>query len=167
MEMLWTIFYVVFLGILSHFYGQALPRKWFNPEKFPYRSFKWEREGRIYRYLHIQKWQNKLPDMSRVMRDMVPKRMREGMTVSDVDQLIAETCVAEHVHVLLCLSFLLIAKFWQDRTWIPLWLIYTACNIPFILIQRYNRPMWLRVRNRIACRQEQADACRGAKEDHA
>lgn len=43
MEMLWTIFYVIFLGIVSHFYGQALPRRWFDPEKFPYRAFAFEK----------------------------------------------------------------------------------------------------------------------------
>lgn len=167
MEMLWTIFYVIFLGIVSHFYGQALPRRWFDPEKFPYRAFAFEKNGRIYRYLSIQKWQNKLPDMSRVMRDMVPKRMHKGMTVSDVDELVAETCVAEHVHTLLCICFLLIAKFWKDRTWIPLWLIYTACNIPFILIQRYNRPMWLRVRDRMLCRAGQNLTATDHKENRA
>lgn len=149
MEMVWTIFYVIFIGIVSHFYGQALPRKWFKADKFPYRPFGFEKGGKIYKTIGVHKWQKKMPDMSQIMPDMVTKRLSPGASAEDVRILIAETCVAEHVHVALCLSFFYIAKFWDTHAWIYLWLIYTAFNIPFIMIQRYNRPKLLRVLSRL------------------
>ena len=153
MELVWTIFYVIFTVIVSHFYGQALPRKWFKADKFPYKAFKFERGGAIYRAVGVHKWQKKMPDMSQIMPDMVTKRMNPDMKAADVRVLIEETCVAEHVHVALCVAFLYIAKFWETYTWIYLWLIYSVCNIPFIIIQRYNRPKLLRVLSRLEARE--------------
>lgn len=157
MELVWTIFYVIFLGIVSHFYGQALPRKWFKADKFPYRNFAFEREGKVYRNIGVHKWQKKMPDMSQVMPDMVTKGLTPGMSADEVRTLIAETCVAEHVHVVLCISFLYIAKFWDSHVWIYLWLLYTVCNIPFIIIQRYNRPKLLRVLSRLERKEKKSE----------
>ena len=152
MEMLWSFFFAIFIGIISHFYGQSLPRKWFHADKFPYKSFRWEQEGRIYRHIGVHKWQDKLPDLSRVAHNMVPKRMKDGMTVEDVRTLIAEECVAEHVHTVLCIVFLYVAKFWESGTWFFLWCIYTVGNLPFIIIQRYNRPKLVRILKRLEMR---------------
>ena len=95
MEMLWSIFYVIFLGIVSHFWGQALPRERFLEDQFPWRAFAWEKEGGIYRRVGVHKWREKLPDMSRYLSDMVPKRFSTHMTLDEVQILIKETCVAE------------------------------------------------------------------------
>lgn len=149
MELLWSFFYAILIGIISHFYGQALPRKWFRADKFPYRSFRFEQEGRVYRHIGVHKWQDKLPDLSRVLDNMVPKRMKADMTAEDVRTLVAEECVAEHVHVMLCIAFLYVAKFWEGGTWFLLWCIYTAGNLPFIIIQRYNRPKLVRILARL------------------
>ena len=158
MELLWSFFVAIFIGIISHFYGQALPRKWFHGDKFPYKSFRWEQEGRIYRRIGVHKWQEKLPDLSRVARGMVPKRMKADMTARDVRTLIAEECVAEHVHTVLCIVFLYVAEFWESGTWFLLWCIYTVGNLPFIIAQRYNRPKLVRILKRLekrACGKKQ------------
>lgn len=156
MELLWSFFYAVFLGIVSHFYGQMLPRKYFHADRFPYRCYRWECEGRVYRKLGIHKWQSKLPDLSRVMADMVPKHMRQNMTAEDVQTLIAEECVAEHVHIVLCIAFLYVAALWDSLTWIYLWCIYTVGNLLFVMIQRYNRPRMVRVLKRLQKRERDA-----------
>ena len=35
MHILYAILYLAGLGVLAHVLGQALPRCWFNPERFP------------------------------------------------------------------------------------------------------------------------------------
>ena len=74
MNLLMSIAYVAVIGILSHYIGESLPRRLFGEYKFPFRTYKWERDGKIYNRLKIKKWKNHLPDMSRVMRDMLPKK---------------------------------------------------------------------------------------------
>ena len=70
--------YAAALGILAHPVGQALPRRWFDPHRAPYRCRDWEKGGRVYNKLHIRRWKDRLPDMSRLMPDMVKKKLAKG-----------------------------------------------------------------------------------------
>ena len=138
MSLLYAALYVAALGILSHFVGQALPRAHFDPQKFPYRSADWENGGKVYEKLGIKHWKDRLPDMSKIMPDMVKKKM-SAVKSQGMDVLIAETCVAECVALML-LS-LGIFFFWRGAWAVVFWLVYNLLgNLPFIIIQRYNRP---------------------------
>ena len=121
--------YLAALGVAAHPLGQALPRKWFCAEKAPWRSAPWEKGGRIYLKLGIRKWKDHLPDMSRLMPDMVRKDLG-----SDPAVLVQETCVAECVHWALTLLSAGIFFLWRSG-WTAL-----LGNVSFIVIQRYNRP---------------------------
>ena len=140
MSLLYAALYVAALGILSHFVGQALPRAHFDPQKFPYRSVDWENGGKVYEKLGIKHWKDRLPDMSKIMPDMVKKKM-SAVKSQGMDVLIAETCVAECVHWALILLSLGIFFFWRGALAVVFWLVYNLLgNLPFIIIQRYNRP---------------------------
>lgn len=140
MSLLYAALYVAALGILSHFVGQALPRAHFDPQKFPYRSADWENGGKVYEKLGIKHWKDRLPDMSKIMPDMVKKKM-SAVKSQGMDVLIAETCVAECVHWALILLSLGIFFFWRGALAVVFWLVYNLLgNLPFIIIQRYNRP---------------------------
>lgn len=140
MSLLYAALYVAALGILSHFVGQALPRAHFDPQRFPYRSADWENGGKVYEKLGIKHWKDRLPDMSKIMPDMVKKKM-SAVKSQGMDVLIAETCVAECVHWALMLLSLGIFFFWRGAWAVVFWLVYNLFgNLPFIIIQRYNRP---------------------------
>lgn len=140
MSLLYAALYVAALGILSHFVGQALPRAHFDPQRFPYRSADWENGGKVYEKLGIKHWKDRLPDMSKIMPDMVKKKM-SAVKLQGMDVLIAETCVAECVHWALILLSLGIFFFWRGAWAVVFWLVYNLLgNLPFIIIQRYNRP---------------------------
>lgn len=141
MSLLYAVIYIAVLGILSHFVGQALPRARFSAESFPYRTADWENGGRVYEKLGIKHWKDALPDMSRIMPDMVKKKMTGQNREQGMDVLIAETCVAECVHYWLIVLSLGIFLFWRGVWAVVFWLVYNILgNVPFILIQRYNRP---------------------------
>lgn len=141
MSLLYAVIYIAVLGILSHFVGQALPRARFSAESFPYRTADWENGGRVYEKLGIKRWKDALPDMSRIMPDMVKKKLTGQNREQGMDVLIAETCVAECVHYWLIVLSLGIFLFWRGVWAVVFWLVYNILgNVPFILIQRYNRP---------------------------
>lgn len=134
--------YLAALGILAHPLGQALPRSHFDPQRFPWRCRPWEKNGRIYERLGIRRWKNKLPDMSRLLPDMVKKRLGQADTL----RLIQETCTAECVHWWLLLLSAGILLLWRSPWCWALWLLYNLLgNLPYIIIQRYNRPRLLRL----------------------
>lgn len=141
MSLLYAVIYIAVLGILSHFVGQALPRARFSAESFPYRTADWENGGRVYEKLGIKHWKDALPDMSRIMPDMVKKKLTGQNREQGMEVLIAETCVAECVHYWLIVLSLGIFLFWRGVWALVFWLVYNILgNVPFILIQRYNRP---------------------------
>ena len=156
MSLLWSALYVGALGILSHYVGEAIPRRVFQSDRFPYRAYKWEREGGIYDVIGIRHWKDRLPDMSRIMKDMVPKRVGKCPTSEEIWVLVGETCRAEIVHLGLCLCAPVICLFWLDRiaVGVSLSAVVMICNIPFILIQRYNRPKLVSLARRLEAREE-------------
>lgn len=154
MAFLYSVLYVVVIGVASHYIGEALPRRWFRYDRFPYRSWRWEKDGKIYDKLHIRVWKDHMPDMSRVMKDMVPKRVGKCPTAAEVHRLVQETCVAEIVHIGLCLCSPVIWLFWCNWMGVLLCGIFVVCNIPFMMIQRYNRPPLVLLAQRLEAREE-------------
>ena len=113
-----------------------------------------EKNGKIYDRLHIRAWKDFMPDMSRVMKDMVPKRVGIAPTSEKMWILVRETCRAELVHWGLCLLSPVIFFFWWNLIGVLLSLLVIFCNLPFILIQRYNRPAFVSLARRLEAREE-------------
>ena len=155
MDFLKCVGYLALIGVLAHFFGEALPRRLFDGARFPWRAARWERGGRIYDRLHIRRWKDKLPDMSRFMPDMVRKEVPAHATPEQIDEQIKETCVAELTHAALSLCGFLCVYLWRGPGGVIISLLFAVGNVPFILIQRYNRPRLLRLRGWLAARQEE------------
>ena len=131
--------YAAALGVLSFFLGRLLPKRWLHPDKFPFRTYAWE--DRLWKALQIRKWQAKVPDMSRLFKKLMPAKALTQKTAQDLPLMIQETCVAELTHGLLCLAGLFLLKIWPGTGGVFLTVIYIVFgNLPFLLIQRYNRP---------------------------
>lgn len=65
------IYYGV-LAVLSFFIGRLLPKSWFHADRFPYRCAPWE--AKLYRFLRVHDWQDKVPDMSRIVPKLIPAK---------------------------------------------------------------------------------------------
>lgn len=147
MQGFWRCFlYLALTGIASFFLGRILPKSWFAYDRFPYRAFPFEREGKIYEALGIRKWKDVLPDMSKILPGLIPSRkMPRAMTPAQVELLLQETCIAEGIHILLCISGLACVFLWKGTGGWVLYFVYVLGNLPFNLIQRYNRPKLARI----------------------
>ena len=60
------VLYLAAIGILLFIVGRVLPKEKFQFSKFPFRGLAVEKEETLYRKLGVQKWKDKVPDMSRV-----------------------------------------------------------------------------------------------------
>lgn len=153
MKLVACIVYILILGILSHYIGESLPRSWFVYDRFPFKPFKWEKNGDFYNVFHIKKWKTKVPDMSRIMKDMLPKRVEKGATSESIEKLIRETCVAEVVHKILCVLSIGIYFIWKNTVGVIISALCIIGNLPFIIIQRYNRPHLVALKNKLQIRE--------------
>lgn len=152
---LWRCFlYLATIGILAHFVGLILSHCHFPVDRAPWRSAPWECEGRFWnRTLHVRGWMDAVPDMSRIMPDMVPKRIDGVADAPSVERLIRETCVAELIHWLLALMGFACVSIWNGIGGWTVSLLYGVGNMPFVVIQRYNRPRLIRLHRWLVARE--------------
>lgn len=131
--------YYAALGVVSFFFGRALPKGWFHGDRFPFRCAPWE--AALYRALRVHDWQDKAPDMSRIVPKLIPAKKLDADFRAQLPRMIEETCVAELTHVLLSVCGLYSLRLWPGAGGAALTLVYILLgNVPFIMIQRYNRP---------------------------
>ncbi len=151
------ILFLTIVSVMSFFVGRLLawaaPASCFRADRFPYRACRWEREGRLWETLRVPRWKDRVPDMSRLLSCiMAEKRLHERPDRATLEGMLRETCVAEWVHGLLALiglAQLLLRKTWLGRA---LGLLYAFGNLPFMMIQRYNRPRLMRLHARMDAR---------------
>lgn len=150
MELVICASYFAVTGTLSFFIGRLLPKSLFKYDEFPFKSFDFENNGKIYTKFSIQKWQNKVPDMSKIFKRLMPaKNLSGGIDCARLAVMIKETCVAEAVHTVLCITGLFCFKILPGIKGAIVYIVYVFLgNVPFILIQRYNRPRLVKLFNR-------------------
>ncbi len=143
--------YLAVLGTASFFVGRLLPKDWFSYEKPLFRCLPFEREGQIYNKLGVRRWKELLPDMSVLFPALMPsKKLPKDLTVEHLELMIQETCVAEWTHWLLCIAGFGCVLVWDGLGgWLVSLLYVLVANLPYIIIQRYNRPKLVRILHRL------------------
>ena len=151
MCLLYCIIYLATISVVIYVVGRIYPRKLIFENAFPFKSFSFEKNGLIYEKIKIKKWKTKLPDASLFFNKLFPryvmkKRIKKR---SSIPALIKETCIAESTHLIACILGFGCVKIWKKRGGFIISLLYCVFNIPFILIQRYNRPRLKRTLSRM------------------
>ncbi|MFW5827555.1 MAG: hypothetical protein ACOCU4_05665 [Alkalispirochaeta sp.] len=133
------------IQIGSGYVAHILPVAWLATDNGLFRSRSFEREGRLYRRVFlVHRWKRYLPEGGAVFAGGMSKRHLALDSVEDRDtalrRFIAETRRAELSHwlpVLFSFTFFL----WNESR-IALWMpaIGFLGNLPFIIVQRTNRP---------------------------
>lgn len=151
-----TIAIFAIMGLVSFALGEMFPRSWVHYDRFPYNVYGWEQEGRIYIKLRVNKWKDKVPDMSTYFKGMFYKKSlsKAARTSEYFERFVKETCVAEAVHALLMAASFIVFWVFPNGWGLIASILYSLGNIPFILIQRYNRPRFKLLMER----QKQTDA---------
>ncbi len=143
--MLKCLIYLAAMGIISFLLGRMLPYHWLDEAKFPFKIFAVERDGKIYEKIGVRKWQNKIPDMSKIVPNLMPAKQLNGNVPGKLPVMIKETCVAELIHVLLGIAGLYCLVLWKGMGGIWMTILYEIGNLPFIVVQRYNRPRMVKL----------------------
>ena len=79
--------------------------------------------------------------MSRIFVKIMPEKKLTKENYENLPRMIEETCVAEWTHILLSIAGLGLLKIWSGVGGVCITIIYIVLgNLPFIVVQRYNRP---------------------------
>jgi glycosyl-4,4'-diaponeurosporenoate acyltransferase len=126
-------------------------------DKFPYCAARPERENDIYNALGVRRRQDKVPDMSAILPGMMPsKRLPRAITSKQVHLMVQETCIAEWTHRLLSVLGFGCVFIWESAGGWIVSILYALGNLPYIIIQRHNRPRHLRLPERL--KEKESDA---------
>lgn len=144
MRLLLCVLYLLIVSVVVFLVGRFIPKKWIKEDKFPFKSFKFEKDGKIYEKIKIKKWKTKLPDASLVLNKIIPKLIPTKRIKNDqknkIGILIKETCIAESTHFTAGILGFGCYYLWKSKCSLLISALYFLANIPFIFIQRYNRP---------------------------
>ncbi len=142
--------YLCITGVIAFFAGRILPKSWFRPDMVPFRDFAFEKKGKFYDKFRIRCWQNKVPDMSKILPVLMPSKNLSGNYKERLGLMLQETCIAETIHVILCFTGFYCLKLWPGMGGLIVALIHALfLNMPFIMIQRYNRPRLAKIQLRV------------------
>lgn len=147
-----TFFMDIIAWILIHlslgYISARIPISHFDPGKRLYRTFSWEKGGKIYdSVFHVRSWKKFIPGLGKITSN---KFSLQKLASSDLDYLktwLKESCRAEWCHWVMMLPGFFF--FLWNSVEVGWWMVaYAVANnsIPIIL-QRYNRP---RIRKMIA-----------------
>lgn len=112
-----------------------------------FKTYRWEKEGELWdRIFAVKSWKDKVPDGAALFNLGYEKQHLPSHQKSDIAEFSLETKRAELTHW----GILLISPifFLWNPNWAAWLNVLYGCiaNIPFILIQRYNRPRLERIR---------------------
>lgn len=150
----------ILISIVMTLLAEKIPDRAYYYKKWLYRERKWEDGGHFYeRMFGVKSWKAKLPDISDFMKWRFNKKHFAQNNKDYLAVFLTESCKSELTHWMIILSTLLF-KFWND--WISVLLILSVAallNLPYIIIQRYNRPRLKRLlRRNVAHEYELASA---------
>lgn len=112
------------------------------------RARAWEREGRAYERIRIRRWKDRLPEAGALFRGGISKRALPAGGRGAIEQFVPETRRAEYAHWW-CIAASPVFVVWNPLWVVPVMVGYAvAVNLPFVLIQRYNRLRVLRIATR-------------------
>lgn len=104
------------------------------------RPRRFEKAGRWYRrWLRVHRWKDKVPEAGNLFRDGISKRHLPGRDVAGLQLFVRETRRAELAHwwAMWCGPIFVL---WNPPLAAGLLVLYgVLANLPFIVIQRYNR----------------------------
>ena len=140
MGLLSCLIYIAAVGLIFFIVGRLIPKEILEENPFPFRAIEFEDGGRIYDRIGIKNWMNRLPDMSRMLPQIMPTKKLDGKMSEKLPVMIKETCMAELIHALLIPSGFVCLFIWRGTGGAIVTAVYEIINFLFILIQRYTRP---------------------------
>lgn len=140
----------ILLGILWHYavFILCITRKdpSFSEKRILFLPRKWENGGRFYSdILKINKWKDLLPQ--HIGKNGFSKDHLSSVSLEYIDRFILETCRGEWDHKMNCLFVIVLFAMNGLLLGTVLSILIIAGNLPFIMIQRYNRLRLQRLRS--------------------
>lgn len=149
----WTIIIDIcawfFLHMIIAYGATLLPVSLFHERMWLYRIRSWERNGSFYaKFFRIDLWKDRLPDGASWFSQGFAKKGLAQQDSNYLDRFVKETCRGELAHwfVIIVAPLFFLFNPWYAGI-IMIFYAFLA-NLPCIMVQRYNRPRLIRIRDK-------------------
>ncbi len=135
-----ALFWVI-VHFLSSFLVHFIPSRFYDYKNIFFREKSIENRGLLYKkYFFIQKWKDKIPEAGKFLGlHPFSKKHFESKNKEYIERFILETCRGELAHTLPFLFLPICFVFSPPVASIIMSLYALFSNLPFIMVQRYNR----------------------------
>lgn len=158
MKLLKCTIYLMGAGVVGFFVGRLFSLFRLKPDRGLFRCFDFEKNGMLYEKLNIRRWQARVPDMSKIFPKLMPPKNLSGNYEDRLPVMIQETCVAELTHIVVSVLGLPCLWMWSGVGGVAITAIFIIfLNVPYILIQRYNRPRLIRLQKKLLAREKKKE----------
>jgi glycosyl-4,4'-diaponeurosporenoate acyltransferase len=141
-----NIIYFILLSVLITCIFERLPAHLYYHRKWLFRERKWEKGGEFYqRVLKVKAWKKFLPELSDFVKSIFPKRNLAQFDKDYLTRFLAESCKSELTHWGIIFSTLLFYACNDSNAAAAMLAVATVLNLPYIIIQRYNRPRIIQI----------------------
>lgn len=149
------LFVFIMLSIALTLVAEKLPAKFYDHKNWLYRERRWEEGGKIYeRMFFVKRWKPYMPEISDVLFTRFSKKHLQKSDSQYLKMFLLESCKAELTHWVIILSSVFFLC-WGIGTMLRFLLLAVLLNLPYIIMQRYNRPRLIRL---ITIKQHSLDA---------
>lgn len=146
--LIWNIMIVAAWHIVVFIACVKLPPSTFDASKSRYQSRAWEHNGRWYKdKLKINLWKDRVPQ--HIGKGGFSKEHFTDVSLEYLDQFILETCRGEWMHLSNCICAVVVFLINPLFPGLLFSFLILLGNLPFALIQRYNRFRLQTVRRKI------------------
>ncbi|MCQ2010929.1 MAG: glycosyl-4,4'-diaponeurosporenoate acyltransferase [Sporolactobacillus sp.] len=140
--------FIIFMiiSLINTIISIKLPITIFQLDSWLFRERRWEKGGHFYQdWFNVKRWKSLLPELSDFLSFLFSKKQMKRSSPDYLYRFALETCRAELVHWCIMISSLLFTQW--NHTGVSMLMIFIAvvCNLPYIMIQRYNRPRILSI----------------------
>lgn len=130
--------------------GRRVPLRQLTINNWLFQERRWERNGKLYtKVFLVHRWKKYLPDGAKFFKGDFTKKNMLSYKSEYIEIFIAESCRAELVHWLGMIPFVIFYLLTPPLV-ATLMVIYAiVINMPCIITQRYNRPRFSRILEKI------------------
>ena len=154
MMFLWIFLAILICGgtwfVISMFTRFALPRNYFDARKKRWHTFKFEEK--IYRFLRVKKWKDKIPELGNIS-GFGKKKIEDPNNPIYLYKFLTENCLADSLHFFSIfagvLVFVLVPSRFILTIALPIFIVNTIMNTMSWMVQRFLRPKMVKMYERL------------------
>jgi glycosyl-4,4'-diaponeurosporenoate acyltransferase len=136
-----NLLFFLLISVVISLIAEKLPNSLYNYKFWLFKEKSWEKGGRFYeKWFVVKSWKCRLPEISDFLKSRFTKKHLNNNNKEYLKVFLMESCKSEFTHWMIIVSSLFFYINEDLPSVISIFFLSCILNVPYIIIQRYNRP---------------------------